>query len=288
MTLIPPIAALLCGLFFPLGVLGQASLAAQIPGQPSQSWTLEQLRGQLMDQEIELADPMYQKKKRFRALELRELLQSLFGERLKSGDYSHLVFEALDGYASITRIPTALEAGGWVAFADLDYPQWEPIGRQQTLPRPFYVIWTGAEQLPKHGYPWPWALATIRLVRFRDQYPAVYPFGAAKQSAAFHGFETFRARCLRCHAMHQQGGQIGPDLNAPRNILDYRSAMMVKEFIRRPGAYRHTKMPNHADLSEKQLNELLEYLWFMRNRPAVIAAEKDNPVETNLENHPTQ
>lgn len=88
--------------------------------------------------------------------------------------------------------------------------------------------------------------------------------------------------------MHQQGGQIGPDLNAPRNILDYRSAMMVKEFIRRPGAYRHTKMPNHADLSEKQLNELLEYLWFMRNRPAVIAAEKDNPVETNLENHPTQ
>lgn len=263
----PILIAILCWwLAAPTLSRAEVGLRFEIPGEPAIEHTISGLRGTLGEGRVELLDPHYGKTKRYLGLELHRVLREAFGARLDSGEYSHLVFVALDGYTAIAEIPTSLQPGGWITFADLDHPNWEPIDRRQTNPGPLYLLWSGAEQLPKNGYPWPWQLAAIRLIRFRDQYPELYPDGVAEGTGVYRGFETFRARCLRCHALNRQGGQIGPDLNAPRNVLSYRSAEMVKELILRPSAYRYTKMPDHADLGEAQLDELVEYLWFMRGR----------------------
>lgn len=63
--------------------------------------------------------------------------------------------------------------------------------------------------------------------------------------------------------MNKQGGNIGPDLNAPRGITDYRSESFLKEFIRSPARFRYSKMPEFSDLSDTDLDNLVQYLKFM-------------------------
>ena len=63
--------------------------------------------------------------------------------------------------------------------------------------------------------------------------------------------------------MNRQGGEIGPDLNAPKSIVEYRSEFMIKELIKHPSKYRYTHMPDHPDLSEADLNNLIEYFNYM-------------------------
>jgi cytochrome c2 len=100
-------------------------------------------------------------------------------------------------------------------------------------------------------------------MRFPDQYPLVHPQGAGKDSAAYKGYDIFKGRCVRCHSMNQQGGKVGPDLNAPRSIVTYRSEYMIKEFITHPSAYRYTQMPDHPDLTDQDLNNLIAYFRYM-------------------------
>ena len=63
--------------------------------------------------------------------------------------------------------------------------------------------------------------------------------------------------------MNQQGGKVGPDLNAPKSIVAYRSEYMIKEFIKHPSEYRYTQMPDHPDLTEQDLNNLIAYFRYM-------------------------
>ena len=128
------------------------------------------------------------------------------------------------------------------------------------------VVGAGAVQAPKNAYPWPWQLKSVRLLRYEEQFPKVFPQGAAVGSSAYKGYELFKARCVRCHAMDGQGGKIGPDLNMPRSIVSYRSAHMIREFIRHPSAYRVTRMPDHPDFTETDLDDLLDYFWHQRKR----------------------
>ena len=53
---------------------------------------------------------------------------------------------------------------------------------------------------------------------------------------------------------------------APRSIVSYRSAHMIREFIRHPSAYRVTRMPDHPDFTETDLDDLLDYFWHQRKR----------------------
>ena len=85
------------------------------------------------------------------------------------------------------------------------------------------------------------------------------PNVADKNSTVYKGFEIFKARCVRCHSINGEGGKIGPNLNAPKNILEYRTTYMVKEFIKNPSKYRFTQMPDHNDLSDEELDSLIDY-----------------------------
>jgi mono/diheme cytochrome c family protein len=76
-------------------------------------------------------------------------------------------------------------------------------------------------------------------------------------SPAEHGFQTFRVQCLPCHAINRAGGNVGPELNLPRNILEYRNPGVVRAFIKNPLAFRYTVMPPHPNMSEDGLDGLM-------------------------------
>lgn len=235
-------------------------------GGNEKTLSLGQMKAGIPVSELAFFDPEYGKQKRYRGFALARVLALAFGPAWQGQDYTEMIFSALDGYASVATLEKLGEPGGFIVFEDMDNPGWEPVGRNQANPGPFYLVWANPAQSTAHGYPWPWQLARVELVRFQDRYPEVYPRGVGSASAVHAGFLTFKERCMRCHAMNQQGGKVGPDLNAPQSVTEYRSPMMLKAFIRRPSQFRYTHMPDHADLSDADLDKLLDYLRHMANQ----------------------
>ena len=240
------------------------TLEFAVSGQVVATATLAEMRERLPVHSLEFFDLQYEKTKRFEAFDLHDVLTLGFGGRWQSAEYTDVVFTALDGYQAVATRETVSNDGGYLAIEDLDRAgDWEPVGRKGADPGPFYVVWTDPGQSTANGYPWPWQLAAIGILRFRDRYPDVFPQGADERSDPYRGYLTFKGRCFRCHAMNQQGGKVGPDLNAPQSIVAYRSQNMIREFIRNPSKYRYTNMPDHGDLDDQALDELLAYFWFM-------------------------
>ena len=250
----------LTGIFSLQAAAQDATLRFSLSGQPVSELSVSEIGERVDAEEIQFYNYLMGREKSYRAFPVSDLLDSVYGDQWRSPDYSDVAFTALDGYEAVSELATLTQDGGYLAFEDLDWETgWEPIGRKQSDPGPFFLVWTGGEQTTANAYPWPWQVARINVLRFADQYPAVVP-DVAESTPVWRGFETYRYRCLRCHAMDQQGGKIGPDLNAPQSITAYRSEQMIKEFIRHPSKYRYTQMPDHPDLSEGDLDDLYRYL----------------------------
>lgn len=239
------------------------SLKFLVSGELVKEYKLSQLKDLLQTREINFTDLQYRKEKSYKGFSLHDILQLGFGDLWKSSDYTDAAFAALDGYTAITNILKLRESGAYIVYQDLDYKNWEPVSIREVNPGPFYLVWTGKDQNTASGYPWPWQLASIDLIMFDSQYTEVFPEGAAKDSSAYKGFEIFELRCIRCHAMNRQGGTVGPDLNAPQSIVSYRSENMIKEFIKHPSKYRYTHMPDHPDLADQDLDNLISYFKYM-------------------------
>jgi mono/diheme cytochrome c family protein len=211
-------------------------------------------------------DPYYQRRKHFRGLPLEPLLVQAFGEPVAALRQRDFVLRARDGYAVPLSGSRLLEGGAYLAYADVEVPGWEPIGPQRANPGPFYLVWSRPDQAELATHPRPWQLASVEIVDGDQLYRAATPTGVAADSPAARGSALFRARCIACHAINRAGGRVGPDLNVPQNILEYRPREQVRAYIRDPRTFRYGNMPPHRDLSEAQLDELLRYFEVMRGQ----------------------
>ncbi len=218
--------------------------------------------------EISVEDPYYGAVKRFRALPLAAVLARGFGADASSERFARaeILLRARDGYTRTTSGAQLLTEGAFLAFADAEHPTggFFPIDRRQVDPAPFYLVWQGAGRSDTNLWPWPYQLAEIEIVDFAAKFPHVPPPGAAAGSAAQRGFAIFRASCIACHAMNGEGGKVGPELNVPRSIVEYRDAAQLKQFIRDPRSFRYSSMPSHLQLTDADLDALVAYFTHMR------------------------
>ncbi len=245
----------------------QASLSFQRSGQRVAELTGAQISTRVAPQTVTFFDPHAGKTKSYRCWPIKSLMDAMYGPGWDATEYSEAILTALDGYASVSMAAKLAEPGGCMAFEDLDVPGWEPIGRRKANPGPYYLVWTGANQGTEHEYPWPWQLVSINLVKLEERYPEVLPRGAAPGSSAARGFAIFKGRCLRCHAINQQGGKVGPDLNAPQSVTSYRTKAWITGYVRQPSKYRYTAMPDHLDLKTSDLDDIYDYLVLKRAQP---------------------
>lgn len=205
-------------------------------------------------------DPYYKKVKTWRAFALKPVLEAVY--KGQDGDLvsQELILRASDGYQVLSTGAAMLRPGAYIAVEDVEHPGWEPIGPQRVNPGPFYLVWRQEDQQDQEQYPRPWQLAQIEIARYEQLYPRTVPTGAAEDSLARQGYELFKAQCSRCHAINQQGGRVGPELNIPQNITEYRPEAQIRAYIKNPMTFRYGNMPAFAHLEEGQLDGILAYL----------------------------
>ncbi len=230
---------------------------------------LEALKASCRVQTVTVEDPYYGRRKSFLAFPLHQVIALGFGESVDELAAESFFLRARDGYVKPAAGARLAEPGGYLAFADAERangedPGWEPITRRRVDPGPFYLVWSQPHQRDVHRYPWPFQLVSIEIAPFETEFPHTIPRSAAPGSPARAGFEIFRRECIACHAINGEGGKVGPDLNLPRSIVEYRPTDQIRAFIRDPSSFRYTSMPPHRHLSPQQLDALVAYFETMK------------------------
>jgi mono/diheme cytochrome c family protein len=242
-----------------------ATLTFVRDGAKVKTMSLGELTTAVSPESFTTYDPYYEKRKSYRALPVRALLAAGFGPDAAFASHEY-VLRAKDGYTVPLSGDRLWEEGAYLAFADADVPGWEPIGPQKANPGPFYLVWKGDKQQSLDSHPRPWQLATIEIARFETVFPLTVPEGHPEGSPARKGFAIFRGECIRCHAMNRQGGRVGPELNVPRSIVEYRPTAQIRDYVRNPAAFRYGNMPAHPQLSDGDLDSLIAYFEAMKSR----------------------
>jgi mono/diheme cytochrome c family protein len=252
------------------------SLEFREEGRALRAIPMERLTATIAPEVFTAFDPYYGRAKTFRALAIGPVLAQGFAGTPDLAA-KHFVLRALDGYTVPLEGKRLLEGGAYLAIDDVDVPGFEPIGPRAANPAPFYLVWKNPDQQDLETHPRPWQLASIEIASFESTFPLTVPEGEPEGSPARRGFSTFREQCIHCHAMNQQGGKIGPDLNVPQSIVDYRPEPQIRAYIRDPRTFRYSTMPAHPHLGEPGLDELVAYFRVMsrhKHDPAAKAPPK--------------
>lgn len=245
----------------PAFTLGEGDLARSV----SRGWLLKTFPSQA----ITVRHPLHEGEITYKAIPLAPVIESL-------GWISpQLRFRCSDGYrpvvsrADVAPLGLALAVGEIPPAKGADFT---PLSTERGPldPAPFLVIAASpqpADALPGHTkFSWPYQVVGVAPFDAEAQYAAMVPTGAAEGSDAAEGYALFRAHCISCHSVNQQGGVVGPELNVPKNITEYRDPEWLAQFIANPSAWRaRDKMPAFEHLGAARIKQLIAYLSHMKD-----------------------
>jgi mono/diheme cytochrome c family protein len=224
-----------------------------------QSLSLDDLRGHLETHEIEVVNPDLGRPVRYLTFSLADVLSLM-----DAGDAEDLVFHCLDGYESNTAAANVAKLDLRLAYGEDGVPgRWSPIptGKTMTDPAPFIVI--SANTSDSKTFSWPFQMTRIEAVSFATKFPLTLPTGAPADGEVSRGFTVFREQCLKCHSVNLQGGEVGPELNIPKNITVYRSTGFLRQWIHDPSQFRARARMPPTQLTPREIDEVIAYLRYM-------------------------
>lgn len=252
-----------------------AVLSFRAPGMSPTSLELAALRRVCGEQAIAVDDPYHERRMHYRALPFRCVLDQGFAARGGAASLAaqSVLLRARDGYTRPAAGEGLADAHAFLAFGEVGLDEdgsasarFSPIDRRKVDPAPFYLVWTDVARGDPHAHPWPYQLVTIEVARFEEAFPHTVPRDLAKSDPGWRGYALFQANCSACHAINGEGGKVGPDLNVPQSIVEYRPIPQIRAYVRDPQATRYTSMPAHPGLGDADLDALIAYFEAMSRR----------------------
>jgi mono/diheme cytochrome c family protein len=212
-------------------------------------------------------DPVYKSAKEYEAYSLSAILNKIPVPPSLKDDELVVVFTAADGYNVSMAYQDALDEKGFIAFKDnaAEPEKWLEFkfGKQTITPSPFYLVWP-KKGLDEWRFPWPFQLVSLSLQPTKSYFGAAAP--AKTDDRTKNGFKLFSRYCIRCHSVNLAGGEVGPELNIPKNITEYFKEQELPGFIRNAAAYRAgTKMPSFEKIiTPDDAKDIVHYLKQMK------------------------
>lgn len=198
-----------------------------------------------------------------------------------------LRFVASDGFAATIPAPPLMATGDDAARAYLAIEP--PAARWPALKAgasatagPFYLVWLAPEKSRIGPEQWPYQVARIEeIAPITTRFPALQPAATVPAYDPIRrGLAVFTTNCIVCHTLNLAGdAKIGPDLNVPFNPTEYLREEFLRRLVRSPQSVRSwpdSKMPGFDEkaISERDLDDLVAYLYYMAKRKVEVQATK--------------
>ena len=200
---------------------------------------------------------LFKKTKTYQAFPFQKNLDLILPAELDRTDLEN-IFRCVDVYGPGIPLSYLDSSAAYLAYRDPEmataHTNWGDSLQQKFAP--FYMVW---EKNPVAGknLPWAYGLYQIEINSFEAEYQYSKPSDA--QFAA--GFELFKNKCMKCHAINQEGGRMAPEFNHPKNITEYWNKEDIWAFAKDPQSYRSTSlMPDVTDLERAEFDEIYAYL----------------------------
>ncbi|MFN3200287.1 MAG: c-type cytochrome [Bradymonadia bacterium] len=270
-------AILLCTLWAPSALADTADERTFTfeQGNLERTVTVTWLKQTFPTRRVTVLHPLYGKDMTFESIPLAPVLDHL------GWTQPQIRFRCVDGYRPVVARADVAPLGLALAIAEHPLPKQGhfsplPLDRGPHDPSPFMVIATtpkSAEELPDHTkFSWPYEVVSVSPFDASTQYDAMVPVGAPEGGDVAQGYATFRTYCLSCHGVNLQGGVVGPELNIPKNITEYRDPAWLAQFIANPSAWRaRDKMPGFGHLGEAKIKQVVAYLAYMKDHKRLDA-----------------
>ncbi len=202
-------------------------------------------------------------------------------EGVKFSPDATVQFHCLDGFSAPISKNRLLNSSPKKSLAYLAIEkkenEWPPLPSKPGVSAgPFYLVWANPRLSQVHREEWPFQLSGLEVQKsMAEAYPALLPAtNISRQSSIRRGMGVFTKNCFPCHTLNRQGlAKMGPDLNIPMSPVEYFKPAALKMLIRDPHTLRNwpnslMKGFSEKEITDRELNELMDYLEHMSHRKA--------------------
>jgi cytochrome c2 len=215
-------------------------------------------------------DPVYHKTKKYYAVNALLLLKNEIDLSTIDIKNTLITFECIDGYKPEMSLELFLKAKPFLAYKDVDAPKgsnWEKIikdGNEMNAD-PFYLVYTSVPA-DNEEYKWPYNVIKFHFESKNKNIETLQPKGNEK---TMKGFALYHKQCITCHALNGIGGEMGPELNYPKNVTEYWKETELVDYIVNPASFRHkVKMPT-LGITKQESQAIVDYLKYMSEHKKV-------------------